>query len=88
MGRCFEKVWLFMYTSTWDCPQREYMGFVEEEIRDYIAENPMPENTHFKDVDEVVRELCQSTGIITLDPETPYEFVSWYQELIDSKCHV
>jgi len=76
------KLWVYMNTSDWIAPEREYLDFDEPAIRRYIEEHPIPENKDFKTADDIVYELCHCTGLIALSPKFSDEFVEWYDDLI------
>ena len=82
MGSSFQKFYVYISSFDWDAPLREYMGFEEPKVREFIEKNPMPLNNHWESADDVVNELCTSTGILTLPSDTSDEMLRWFEYLI------
>ena len=57
-----------------------------EEIKEYIKEHPMPSSVVYKNADELIEDIENADGIITIADNENEEFKSWFLELIDTCC--
>ena len=52
-----------------------------KEIVEYIKEHPMPKSVVYKNVDELIEDIENADGIITVADNETEEFKKWFIEL-------
>ena len=57
-----------------------------EEIKEYIKEHPMPKSVVYKNADELIEDIENADGIITVANNETEEFKSWFIELVNACC--
>jgi len=70
-------------TITWDLLT---WNATIEEIKEYIKEHPMPKSVVYKSVDELIEDIENADGIITVADNETEEFKSWFIELVNACC--
>jgi len=81
MGHEFRKCWIFLDTTNWVAPEREYFiscKFDDERVQTWIKEHPIPINTLFSNEEEAFRDLTESTGAISVQAGEGDDFIDWY----------
>ncbi len=84
MGHYFHKCWIYIDSSQWMAPEREFLGLKRTDMKEYIRKHPMPPNSLFNTTTECMNDLLYNTGIITVSVKEKDEsdFVRWYEGLI------
>ena len=57
-----------------------------EEIKEYIKEHLMPPSVVYKNADELIEDIENADGIITVADNETEEFKSWFIELVNMCC--
>ena len=82
MGVRARKGWYLYHSVTCEAVEPEYLGISEEQIRKYLKEHPMPEDPAYS-VEEMVSDITNSTGALTLPDETRDETANFVADLIN-----
>lgn len=83
MGYMLRKCYVFIDTVNWIGQDREGLDLKEKDIRDFVKHNPIPKNHFYKNLDEIIKDLCKSTGTITYPFDLSEEEVDWLVKLFD-----
>lgn len=84
MGHTFHKCFVYIDSFDWSAPERQYIGFKKQDLREYIKKHPMPPNSYYTSTKELVDEMLNCHGVITLQVKETDEkaFIEWYEGLI------
>jgi hypothetical protein len=90
MGKTLKLMYVYIDTCNWKSINFEIFNhlnrkkvYSNEQIQEYLNENPMPENEIFDTIDKVIIDLTHSSGMITLQSQTNEKFVNWYENLLE-----
>jgi len=82
MGVRARKGWYLYHSITCEAVDPQYLGITEEQIKEYLKENPMPEDPGYS-IEEMIGDITNSTGALTLPDETKEETADFVATLID-----
>jgi len=60
----------------------QYLGLTEEQIRQYVKENPMPYDPEYT-VEELIADLTFSEGIYVLPSKVKEETIEYVEKLLN-----
>jgi len=82
MGVRARKGWYLYHSVTCEAVEPEYLCITEEQIREYLKEHPMPEDSAYS-AEEMISDITNSTGALTLPDETKEETAHFVADLIN-----
>jgi len=84
MGLRFKKCNIYMDSTNWTVPDREYLDLNKEKMQEYIKTHPMPKNNtySFGNPQEAIDDITESQGAIIIDFDESQEFINWLEGLL------
>ncbi|MEW6687323.1 MAG: hypothetical protein AB1393_14155 [Candidatus Edwardsbacteria bacterium] len=76
------RFWVAYESVTMAALDPEYLCLCEDEIREYIAKRPMPEDPHYSAKD-LVDDLTKSSGFYCVPDDTKEETKDYIEELLN-----
>ena len=83
MGIRVEERVVVYESVTMEAINPEYLGITEEQIREYMKKNPMPEDPAYSPED-LILDLTQSSGMLTLPKKTKPETREYVADLLNT----
>jgi hypothetical protein len=83
MGIRVEKKWVVFESVGMEAINPAYLGITREDIEEYMAEHPMPEDPVYSKED-LICDLMQTSGMLTLMDELKPETREYIAEIIEA----
>ena len=70
-------------TVTWEPYYWENLRVDDDEFWEFVEENPMPKSKVYDDPEELLNDVKNAGGIVTLPCDENPEFVEWFEDFVE-----